>query len=103
VVFRRVVHFSLLFIEKYRYGEKVFSSKVKNFHRMVNRPSAFKLSSNSSLTVRNCRAARYCIPGLPCNLGDFSPSQFGYSLENYEIKVKYHKICLYFGKNSTDF
>jgi hypothetical protein len=55
--FRRFIHFAGLFIEKYRYGEKIIHRNVKNFHRTVSPPRAYKqLSSVSSHTVKNRRA-----------------------------------------------
>jgi hypothetical protein len=67
------VHFGVLFIEEYRYGEKTVHRNVKFFPRTGNPPSAYKhLSSKSSRTARN----RWAGPKtFVANLGDFLPKK----------------------------
>jgi hypothetical protein len=51
--FRRFVHFEVLFIDKYRYGESIFPRDVKFCPRTGNPPTAYQhLSLASSRTGR---------------------------------------------------
>jgi hypothetical protein len=50
-MFRRSVHFEVLFIDKYRYGENIFPRDVKFCPRSENPPSAYRhLSLGGSRT-----------------------------------------------------
>jgi hypothetical protein len=54
---RRFVHFEVICIAKYRYGEKYLHRKIKFYLRTGNPPSVYKqLSSNSSRTGENSLA-----------------------------------------------
>jgi hypothetical protein len=58
MVFRRFVHFAVLFIEEYRYGEKTFYRNVKFCPRTGNPPTAYQrlsLASSRSL-ISTCGA-----------------------------------------------
>jgi hypothetical protein len=52
---RRVVHFAILLIEKYRYGERFFHFKVKIFHHTENPPSAYKQLSSNRATSQEAK------------------------------------------------
>jgi hypothetical protein len=52
-MFRRFVHFEVLVIDKYRYGNSIFPRDVKFFTRTGNPPTAYQhLSSAGSRTGR---------------------------------------------------
>jgi hypothetical protein len=75
--FRRFVHFGVLVIEEYQYGEKTFHRNVKFYPRTANTPTAFQhLSLASSRTVRNRRVGpKTFVYTRVANLGDFSPKK----------------------------
>jgi hypothetical protein len=82
---RRVGHFEVLVIDKYRYGERFFHRKVKIFHLTGNPPPAYQhLSSKSFRTARNRRAVPKLLVDIRvANLGDFSPKN-----ANFRILIK---------------
>jgi hypothetical protein len=88
----RFVHFGVLFIEEYRYGEKTLHRNVKCFPRTGNPPTAYQhLTSKSSRTVRNRQAGpKTFVYTKAANLGDFSPKKanLGILLKNVLVLLR---------------
>jgi hypothetical protein len=105
-MFRRVVHFAVLCIAKYWYGEKIFHLNGRFFPFTGNPTSAYKqLSSHSSRTGENRRARpKKFVYIRVANLGDFSPNKAhfggsfekpsGHLLDQYLLKRFFLKILL---------
>jgi hypothetical protein len=70
---RRFMHFDVLYIQEYQYGEKTFHRNVKIFpFTGILLTSYQHLSSKSSHMVRNCRAGPKTFGYTRvANLGDF--------------------------------